>query len=329
MIEALVEGRSHRIALGVPHCRISISVERGKASHQLQQLVVKGRSQQGTFGLALRVLGVDEVLSLRRHAPVAIDILQHDVILHVMMRNMHHPPLHGIIMLLDRLHVTVLIVEHIGHREPGGRPRDVVVVDIPVARRHIGDNAVDVLCLGNVLQPLGIEAVVIEDEAFAQRAHGTVAEPPHALIALRAVGGHAAIVATYAPVGIMVDAVEHVVGGRQLARRGHLVVEHDAPEVVEAGRFTIATELHVAEAMIGERRLPRGGGAIADVSIGGLCRPQVSGVDGAICFQCFHKVETQRVAGLTLHFHLHPAHHVLSHVEQIATVGLAANPPGA
>ena len=120
-------------------------------------------------------------------------------------------------MLLYRPQIAIPLVKHQSHVEVGARPRHVIVVKLPEIRAHIRNRPVFPLCFRYVLQPFGIQEIIVENIAFPECAGSPVPEPPESLVPLRAVGRHSMIVAPYTPGGIPVYAVDNGVGCREAA----------------------------------------------------------------------------------------------------------------
>src|ERR1700733_945844 len=83
--------------------------------------------------------------------------------------------------------------------------------------------AVIFLGIGNVLHPFGVEIVVVKEIGFPAGLFGTVAQPALALVALRAIGGDAAIIIAHAPNDVVTNLVEQRIGGFKAASDGQVV----------------------------------------------------------------------------------------------------------
>ena len=218
--------------------------------------------------------------------------------------------------------VAVVLVEHVGAVEEGRRPSHLVVVESPVAGRYRREASLGAARVLDILQPLVIYHGILEDVGLAVRARGAVAEPAQALVALRAVGRHAAVVAAYAPVGVAVDAVEQRYRALERARRGHGVVDDVARHVVCRGCIVQTVDLHIAETVVGECRMPLEGsvaGRCVDVS--GTGRTQVGRVERRVGVENLRKAHRHGFAGAAVEADTEPAHHVLSHVDDDLAVG--------
>ena len=281
--ELLVEGDARGVHLLLPEVEVDGAVtERRELLHQAGHHIIGCRTHQRSRRDAGTVFGVDEFGLLRRHAPVAVGVVGDDVSLRQILVDMSHIALHGRIVGADGRHVAKLFVDHVRSEEEGRRPGDVVAEHIPIDWRHVGDTAIGLLVVLDVLQPFSIKQMVIEDIAFADAACGTVAKPPHALVALRTVGGHSAVVASDAPIGIAVDAVDDVVGALETACNGHLIIHHLTSEVVQLWFLSESTQFNIAEAMIDELRLPQFRAlSRGDVAVGAEGRAQVGDVEFA------------------------------------------------
>ena len=302
MEEAAVERLRHSLRLH--HERVSLGGEslfKGKIAKQLQDANDVGRRNKRAVGLAGRVFAMNQVEALGWHAPVAIGVFgDQPVVVAEGIDEMSNPFLDGRIAFTKRPAVAILSPQHIARERQGGRPGDVVGKVIPEQRCHIGQAAVRALCLADVAHPLGIQAFVLEEVALAQRAHRAIAEPGHALVALRTVHGHAVIIAAYAPAGVLNDAVQDGIGSCQLALGNHIVAYG---EDLEVGRLHDGhpLHLHIAEAMRDECRLPPGSSRLltaADIHILTQGGTQVVGVESRIALQPFGKAKANGVAGM-------------------------------
>ena len=115
-------------------------------------------------------------------------------------------------MLFDGIYIAVLVIEHVDDAGIGCGPSDVFRVERPIGRRHIGYLSVWTLRILNIAEPFLIKQSRPEHVTLPETSHGTVSEPAHSFVALRAVGGHTSIVAADAPVGVMIDLVQRRIG---------------------------------------------------------------------------------------------------------------------
>lgn len=226
----------------------------GEASHYIAQVAVEWRGDGGGLGDAAGVFGVYHLGTLGRHTPVAVAVAGHYALFAVPQAHMQQPFTHSVVVVADGLDVAEAGVEHIGHGDEGAGPGHIVGVVAPVGGGDVAELAVGPLAVLKVLQPLGVEAVVVEKETLAVAARRAVASPAHTLVALRAVGWHRTVVAADTPVGVAVHSVDDVVVGLEGGSGGHLVVEHQTCEVADSGlaAFRQATDFHVAEAVVDE-----------------------------------------------------------------------------
>ena len=74
---------------------------------------------------------------------------------------------------------------------------------------------------------------------------------------MRAVGGHAAVVAEYPPAGIGIYLVEHGVGGGEVACDREVVVYHHAHEFIVRRGVVEPGDFGVTESAVRKARLPR------------------------------------------------------------------------
>jgi hypothetical protein len=151
--------------------------------------------------------------------------------------------------------VRVLLEERPGNDHRAARPRDVVVVQGPVGGTDIAHAPVLPLRVLHVLEPLGIERVDAEEVRLSPRLGGPVAEPPLALVALRAIGGHAPVVAPDPPHDVPVYPVDAGVRAGEVGRALHVVIHHPPLERRPVRPSGKAGHLDVAEAVVCEPRL--------------------------------------------------------------------------
>ena len=264
---------------------------------------------------------MDEFQLLWRNAPVAVSVARDEAVLCVVRRDMLHPLLHGCVVLDDRLLVAELVVKHLAAEEEGGRPCNIVGIVVPESRSNIRNTAVLALCLADVVHPLGVEGCVVEDETLAQRALRSVAQPRLTLVALRAVYRHSLVVAAYAPVGILVNLIKHVVVAGKAANGVHLVVDYLAGEIGCLRSVFQACYLNKAEAVVDEcwRPLAPLLLAVGNVCVGTLGIAQVGNVKTAVLLKSLGKAQADCIAlGSRLNLYLEPSGHVLSHVDDVA-----------
>ena len=300
-----------------------VTAHGGEAGHHVQQAVIETGAQQTAVRLAGGVLRVDQFLTFGRHAPVAVDVVDDQPVLHLSVADVFDPLLHRGVVALDRPHVAALVIEHVGHAEIGRRPSHVarMLVEGPMSRSHIGHAARAVLHRLDVAQPLLVEQRIAEHEALADTARSTVAEPAHALVALRTVGRHAAVIAANAPIGILEHLIDRRIGSLETADRLHIVVDYLADEAFQLGLVVQARDLDEAEAVVSEARLPREDVVSGrNIDVGHFRSPQIVHIETAVGLQSLGKAQTDRLAFLALERHVQPTHHILSHIENIGRV---------
>ncbi len=153
-------------------------------------------------------------------------------------------------------------------------------------RCDVGKGAIAGLRVVDVDQPLGEERRDIHRVRRGRDEDLRVAHPAEALVALRAVGGHAEVVATLAPQDVGEQAVQARIGAFPGADAARVAAEDHASDSVQRRLRRQAGQLDVAEAVEGERRLPDlDPGARADVVIGVARAAHVGHVDRAIRVQ--------------------------------------------
>ena len=289
---------------------------RGKARHHVQQTIEKARPDEPSVRHAGRVLRVDQFGTLGRHAPVAVNVLDDDVVFDQTLVGIVDPLLHRRIVLADRLFVAVLVVQHIDDAQVGRRIRNVLAVERPVSRRQVGNHSVGKLRVANVASPFLVKQRLTEHEALADALHRAVAEPAHALVALRTVGRHAAVVASQAPVGVPVHLIDRRVGRLETSRRGHRVVDDFSFQLLQVGLRGGSGNLDVTETVISETRRPRESSVLGGrVQIGRLRPAQVVDIEVPVVLQRLGEAQPHGSVLPPLELDGEPADHVLSHVD--------------
>ena len=172
------------------------------------------------------------------------------------------------------------------------------------------------LIRGNVLEPLGEEAGDLHVEGRGPREGLCIPGPAEALVTLRAVGRHVHEVALLPPPDVVLQLIDQRIRRRELARRHHGRMDHDALEVLERERARKALHEHVTESLEREAWLEHFRAA-AFQRVGDLLRrsPQVLGVEVALLIEYLGMMQCDRRAGGSRHRETHPAHHVLPHVD--------------
>ena len=172
------------------------------------------------------------------------------------------------------------------------------------------------LRVGHVLSPLGVERPDVEEVGFALRFLGAVAEPALALVALRAIGRNAAIIAADAPDDVPVNPVHRRLRTRELARHGQVVVDDAAFEGRERWFAREPGHLHVTKTMVSEARL-------MDLDALAVKRINIRHLRAADVIKVKHAVPLEGLGMAQCHFgacrpaDLQPAptHHILAQVE--------------
>ena len=211
--------------------------------------------------------------------------------------------------------VRVLVQEGPGNDRDAARPGYAVVVDRPVGGADVGNRAVVPLRVGHVLDPLGVERVVPEEVGLAPGLGRAVAQPPLPLVALRAVGRDASVVAAHAPDDVTIDAVEQGIGAGELAGGLQVVADDAALDRVGAGGSRVPGELDVPEPVQREARLVGLEVAAPErVDIRDLRAAQVVHVEHAVVAQPFREAHPHLLARRALHAQTAPSCEVLAHV---------------
>ena len=199
---------------------------------------------------------MDQLRTFGGHAPVAVSIADKDSVLEVVFLHVEHPEAHGIIMLLDGPEVAETGIKHVGHRNESPRPGHVVGIIAPVGRGDIRKRTILQLAVFKVLQPLGIEAMVVKNKTLAITTCSAVASPAHALVSLGTIGRHTTVIAPDTPSCIVINGVDNLVGSLEAARHRHLIVENYACEIFYFRFNTQSRNLHIAKAVVGKLRPP-------------------------------------------------------------------------
>ena len=135
------------------------------------------------------------------------------------------------------------------------------------------------LAVVDVDQPLGEEGGHVGVHRRRADEDLGVAHPAHALVALRAIGGNAEVVAALPPPDVRLKLVDAGIGAGEFAGPRHIAAQHDAGHGVglqitltacpsPGGRGEVPCQFDVAEAVERERRLPDlRAAALADVGV--------------------------------------------------------------
>ena len=227
-------------------------------------------------------------------------------------------------MVLDGPVVPETAIDHVRACQERSWPGEIVLIEGPVARADVRDAAGLVLPVMDVSQPLGVKGVVVEYVGFAVASHRAVAEPAKSLVPLRTVGRHSAIVAPDSPESVVVDLVDHGVGGLEMSRDGHLVVHHLPLEIAELRFVLQAFYLNVTETVVNIFRMPDDRLAVlGDVGVEDLCGTEIGKVESAVRIEKFSELHREGVTFIeSPGLDLKTADHVLSHVQDVAVIGL-------
>ena len=227
-------------------------------------------------------------------------------------------------MVLDGLVVPETAIDHVRACQERSWPGEIVLIEGPVARADVRDAAGLVLPVMDVSQPLGIEGVVVEYVGFAVATHRAVTKPAKPLIPLRAVGRHTAIIAPDSPESVVVDLVDHGVGGLEMSRDSHLVVHHLPLEIAELRFVLQAFYLNVTETVVNIFRMPDDRLAVlGDVGVEDLCGTEIGKVESAVRIEKFSELHREGVASLqSSGLDLKAADHILSHIKDVTVIGL-------
>ena len=197
---------------------------------------------------------------------------------------MLHPGFERPVMSAYGLHVAKLPVKHVERHRKSCRPGHIVAVIIPISRCHIGNRTIVALRLGNIVHPLGIERFIIEKKTLAPAAHGAIAQPGLALVALRTINRHTFVITPDSPRCVLQHLVQHFVGSCKISGMSHLIFHHLGHKIVFIGLISQTANFHVPETMVHKYRRPAFAFRITlqDIIIGNLSIAQVSGIQRAI-----------------------------------------------
>ena len=273
--ECVVDGLERNLCFAGKACCIGSKAElRCVTLHHAVEIVIISRGNEPPVGFAGRVLAVHELGRLWRDAPVAVAVVRHKPVFVVVAPYHVKETLYGRIALAHGAQVAILAVKHLAGKGEAGWPRYVGVVEPPVGRCDIADAPVGTLAVAYVAHPLGVKRVVVHEVALAEAAHGAVAEPRHALVALGAVDGHTLVVAAHPTPGIGHDGVEQALATGLVGCESGAVVHavgYQLAHYVARGYVVNAGYLHVAEAVVCEFWRPASLAAVADIPRRGLC----------------------------------------------------------
>ncbi len=124
MKERIIESLFHPLCQRTKSVGIFREVlQEGKLFHQFKNLEIVCRSNQFAIGYTVWIFRVDQLRRFRRHAPVAIFIARHEIIVgHIFLFHMADPLFHAFVVFLNRFQIAELPVEHIGIEKESGRP---------------------------------------------------------------------------------------------------------------------------------------------------------------------------------------------------------------
>ncbi len=247
--EVPVDRIPHPVRRDVPPAGIvRIPGNPGEFFPLLQDFHHEAGGEQGTGGLSLRVLGMDQILRFWRHAPVPVDVPCDQPVVHHL-EHVVDPSPDGGIGAGDRCRVPVVQVEPVRNKRQAGGPCHVVIIEAPVGWGHIGNAAIRKLGLPDVIHPLAVKGGDIEEIHLAGRTGGAVPEPPHALVPLRTVHRHASVVAKDATPGGMEDAVHGFIRAPEFPFDPHIVMHEAGGQLDRLCRAKFLPHLDITEAV--------------------------------------------------------------------------------
>src|SRR5690606_28580006 len=135
--------------------------------------------------------------------------------------------------------------------------------------------------------------------------------PRLALVALGTIRGNASVVAPDPPAGVLIDLVDHLIGGGKMTRGPQGIVHYPAGEITKLGFFGEANYLQVLKSVIGETRLPYFLSLFREnIFIVHLGRAYRIEVKTAIRIEAFRKAQGYRIAFFALYPEFYPANHI-------------------
>ncbi len=216
----------------------------------------------------------------------------------------------------DGLRIAELVEERTGNDHEAAGPGDVVAIDRPVGRADVGHAPRFLLGVGHVLDPLGIQGAVLEQERLPLRFRRSVPQPTLPFVTLRAIRGNTPIIASHSPDDVLVDPVDHRLRALERPGRFQIVVDDTALDRIQRRTSREPGYFHETKAVIGESRLvdlrPL---PLECVEVGHLRTPDVVQVERAVFLERLGVAELHGRARFALNLEAAPADHVLAHVE--------------
>ncbi len=294
-------------------------LQQGKLLHQFKNLEIVCGGDQFAIGNTTRVLRMNQLRRFGRHAPVAILIARHEVIIcHILILHMADPLFHAFVVFLNRLQIAELPIEHIGIEKESGRPGDDIRIVVPESGSHIGNGAIFTLCFTDIIGPFAVKLLMLEEITLAQSPHCPVAQPGLTFVSLGTVYRHSLVVTPYSPECIFHDLVDYRVGCLYGTDEFHLIIDHFADKIIFGYLSRIASYLHIPETMVDKYRSPLFQAlSLENIFVGHPRIPQVIQIEVAVGLHCLGKTKLYGISLVSFHLHPDPANHVLPHIQYI------------
>ena len=128
-------------------CPVMINILRmpcqaSKLHHFIQQSIKGSTSQYSSIRLSQRILRMNQLGRLGRHAPVTPFIAYHQSVFHGVLTDILYPAFHGIIVPDDSRRISIMTVQHFGSQYIHRRPCYIARINRPETRGNSRYDAV-------------------------------------------------------------------------------------------------------------------------------------------------------------------------------------------
>ena len=280
----LADGGKNLLLQGGVACSVGrVAQDGGSLARQARGVQIEGRGDEIRIGAAraggregrVQRQPIGKVESRLPQAMVARLVI--DAV------NPLHPHLHIVVLLAQQSGIAEELIHRPGDDAARVRPGAGRGALHAKGGHHVRHAAAALALLkGHIAHELGVEGRAAHLVAGGGAEHLRVARPAHALVALRAIGGHIHKVAALPPQGVFAQAVHLVAGGADEGRLLHIGIEHAAHKVMQVDFLPKALQLDIPEAEEGEVRPRPGLLPIADVGKGLPGGAQVIGIEAAV-----------------------------------------------
>lgn len=134
------------------------------------------------------------------------------------------PLLRQEVVFSSKLFVTGLVVGRVYCSWVNAKPNRVIDTGIPMIEDRVKCDSVFFLHLFGVVRPFNMGGVVVGGVAFSLQAGHAIARPPRAFIALQAINERTTVVATCAPVDILMGPISRQIKNFRVAHDLRFVV---------------------------------------------------------------------------------------------------------